>query len=257
MGKELRVIAEWEFTPADLFEEDFDLAIPGYEIHAVKGTFSVTVTEQLSRSDETIRDDVERKLQSLLSGVQLQEHKPASLSLKNFSRATDDGRRGVTIFVETALLTISGMSVDFVMKDKDGNIIADTKADRVRKKQTNAKRVLLHGGDPTLQAITASFQDSLKDPTNAMVYLFEIRDALKNKFGSERDALKTLSVGQQWKLIGQLANDEGIREGRHRGIFRAAGLREATTDELKQAREAASGIIGAYLDHLDCISCAE
>ena len=256
MDKELRVIAGWEFTPDDLFEEDSDLSEPGYEIHAAKGTFSVTVTEQLSRSDETIRDDVERKLQSLLSGAQLQEHKPTSLSLKNFSRATDDGRRGVTIFVPTALMTISGMPVDFVVKDKDGNIITDTKADRVRGKQANAKRVRRHGDDPTLRAITASFQAALNDPDNALVHIYEIRDALKTKFGGEREALQVLDVGSEWRSIGRLANNTEIRQGRHRGIYRAAGLREATTEELNQARESASRIIGAYLDHLDGASCA-
>lgn len=252
----LRVISEWDFSPEDLFEGECDFSIPGCEILVASGTFKVTVTDRLSRSDAMIRADVEQELRALLAGAQLLQPEPTSLSLRRFSRATDDGRLGATIFVEADLMVVSEMSVDIVLTDKDGHIISDTKADRVRDKQSSAKRVLCHSDDPTLRAVVDSFQASRADSENELIYIFEIRDALNRRFGGQSEALRILGVKQEWNCIGRLANNTEIREGRHRGIFRATGLRRATSDELRQARESATRMIEAYLDHLDAASSA-
>jgi hypothetical protein len=68
------------------------------------------------------------------------------------------------------------------------------------------------------------------------VRLYQIRDALVKRFGSERDAKEALGVTtSDWKFYGQMANDEPVVEGRHRG--KSLGpLRNATTDERARMR---------------------
>ena len=76
---------------------------------------------------------------------------------------------------------------------------------------------------------------SVRDPANELVYLYEIRDALSVKFGSDRGARIALAItSSQWSRLGQLCNDEPLRQGRHRGKTRVA-LRDASEDELFEA----------------------
>jgi hypothetical protein len=250
---ETHILTNWIYAPEDIFEKEFELSQPNHTIRVGKGTFEVVVTGNLSRDDRAIRDEIERELRALLAGAQIGADSPVTLELKSFARTASDGRRGrgVTIFAETAMMRVTMGTPDIIIKDKDGNVVSDTKAERIVAKQTRGQRILRHRSDATLSAIIASYQASLDDRANALVHLYEIRDALKSKFRNEKSAIATLGIGSAWKYIGKLADNEAIREGRHRGTFSAAGLRAATADELSNAREAAAALIEAYLDYLD------
>ena len=50
-------------------------------------------------------------------------------------RLYTDGRKDVTLFAEPGHFKITGGSVDFLVKDKDGNVLADTRTDRIEKKE--------------------------------------------------------------------------------------------------------------------------
>ena len=56
-------------------------------------------------------------------------------------------------------------------------------------------------------------------------------------------------TSSQWSRLGQLCNDEPLRQGRHRGKTRVA-LRDASEDELFEARRIACDMIVAYLQYL-------
>lgn len=54
----------------------------------------------------------------------------------------------------------------------------------------------------------------------------------------------------EWSQFGKLANDEPVREGRHRGK-NIGPLRNATADELNTARKFTKKLILEYLKLLD------
>ena len=92
----------------------------------------------------------------------------------------------------------------------------------------------------------------MKDPNNELLYPYEIRDALYRKFGGERamiSALKT-TTHTEWSRFGNLCNEEPLRQGRHRGK-KYSELRDATDDELSEARGIARAMIEGYLQYLD------
>lgn len=96
-------------------------------------------------------------------------------------------------------------------------------------------------------------QASVKDPDNELVHLYEIGDALAKKFG---DAVRAkLGITRaQWSRFGRLANNEPLRQGRHRGK-NAGNLRDATEGELQEARGIARTMIEAYLQFLEnCVT---
>jgi hypothetical protein len=92
----------------------------------------------------------------------------------------------------------------------------------------------------------------LREPGNELIHLYEIRDALSTKFGGERGVRAALLgiSSSDWSMLGRLANDEPIRQGRHRG-HHAGALRGATETELAQARAIARRMIDAYLRYLE------
>jgi hypothetical protein len=105
--------------------------------------------------------------------------------------------------------------------------------------------------DKVVASMLASYNRAVNDPGNELVHLYEIRDALLTRFGGESIAQKTLAINsRQWSRLGQLANNDPLRQGRHRGK-KLGELRDATESELKEARSIAFKMIEAYLNYLE------
>jgi len=91
----------------------------------------------------------------------------------------------------------------------------------------------------------------VNDPNNELVHLYEIRDTLSKKFGGENAACQALNISAaQWSRLGQLANNEPLRQGRHRGKNPGA-LRDATEAELTEARDITRQFVEAFLEYLE------
>ena len=96
-----------------------------------------------------------------------------------------------------------------------------------------------------------SYGDAVNDPGNELVHLYQIRDSIAKQFGGESRARNVLGISQrQWSRLGKLANDEPLKQGRHRGKNPGA-LRDATEEELREARSIARELVEAYLNHLE------
>lgn len=144
---------------------------------------------------------------------------------------------------------------DFVITDKDGSIVTDTRKDRIEKRRELAELAAQRGSkDETAASILASYRASVRDPNNELVHLYEIREALSSRFGGDKPAQMTLQISStSWSEFGNLANNEPIRQGRHRGNH-AGKLRDATEAELKTARNFTRSVVRAYLQYLDASS---
>lgn len=92
---------------------------------------------------------------------------------------------------------------------------------------------------------------SVRDPDDEFVHLYEIRDALQKKFGNRKKAFKELGItDKEWKVIGDLADNQPLEQGRHRGKF-VGVLRAAKRSELDAARKSAADFIEKYLIYLE------
>jgi hypothetical protein len=107
-----------------------------------------------------------------------------------------------------------------------------------------------HPEDSLLDSLRASHVSALNDPDNELVYLYEQREALAKKFGGESKARKALSISiTEWSRFGQLANNEPLSQGRHRGKFMEE-RRSATDEELVEGRTFARKLLLAFLQYL-------
>jgi hypothetical protein len=72
---------------------------------------------------------------------------------------------------------------------------------------TNTPDKAFHHGQ--LGALLKSHHNSVRDPDNELVHLYEIRDALSARFGGDRPTRAALQInGADWSCLGQLCNDD-------------------------------------------------
>jgi hypothetical protein len=185
-------------------------------------------------------------------GVQLLTHRAYELSRSTMTRVHPGGRREILCEGGTGRYVVSGSTADFRVTDKDGNVIADSKRDRLEKKKSLAELIASHRPKDTLLAASLRSHDAaVHDPNNELVHVYEIRDALHSKFKKDKATQTALGISEtQWSDFGRLCNDEPLRQGRHRGKTGGA-LRDATEGELIEARGIARAMIEGYLRYLE------
>ena len=243
------VFLEWNFTPKDYFEDEIRIVRKDYEMLIMEGKVEVRINPKFHNNAHKIRDDLHQRLNAMFLGVQLKTHKPYDLPKSTICSLYPDGRKHFKIFIEDC--TKVGENLDLVQKDENGIVIYDSRRDRIEKKKKLAESAEKYSSDPVATFLLASYNSAVNDPGNELVRLYEIRDALSKKFGGNTQACKALGLSaSEWSRLGQLANNEPLRQGRHRG--KSAGeLRNAREDEIVEARKIARRFVEAYFVHLD------
>ena len=246
------VILEWDFSPPNYFEEPIEISRQNYVMTIEAGKATATINYATFNNNPSLREELHESLNNRLLGVQLFSHVPYELSSSKIFHIHPDGRKDIFIELSSVSCVMFAGSLDTLHTDKDGNIISDSKRDRIEKKRSLSELVITHKpNDPLVAALLSSYQTAVSDPNNELVHLYEIRDALSKKFGNEGKARKNLTItSSQWSRLGQLCNDEPLKQGRHRG--KAIGtLRDASESELVEARKISLTMIEAYLQYLE------
>lgn len=246
------VVLEWKFSPPDYFEEPIHIKRDDYVMTINNGAVEARIRPEIYDKDQSMRDRLHISLNDRFLGVQLFSHKPYELSKASMYRLHPDGRKDITIFPEPIVITVSMGEPDIIVKDKDGNVISDSRHERIhRKEELSELAEKYHQKDPLVASVLRSYNKAVNDPDNELVHLYEIREAMAKHFGDESSAQNILGISRkQWSKLGKLANDEPLRQGGHRGK-NLGGLRDATEGELKEARSISRNIVEAYLDYLE------
>ena len=122
---------------------------------------------------------------------------------------------------------------DLITTAFDGTILTDTRVERLADARAFRDKCLRHNRDPLLNGLLASFQQAVDDPADCMTHLFEIRVALKARFGSIKQARDALSLSEtEWRDLDDITNNRPIDESPHRG--RHPDRRPATGDEYNR-----------------------
>ncbi|PZV09955.1 MAG: hypothetical protein DCF32_00865 [Leptolyngbya sp.] len=252
MSKVVTVQLEWKYSPKTYLEEPISISFEGADLEIKDGVAIANIDPDLYHTDSSIREDLTRQIESRMHAVQIMTHKDFELSKPSRTDIREDGKKNHFLEIESCVITMSVGAVDLIVKDKNGNIVSDTKRDRLDKQEYFASLVDKHrNSDPTLDQMLNSYQKSVKDPDNELVYLYEIRDSLSEEFGSKTTAIKKLGItSNEWDEIGKLANTLPLKQGRHRG--KAVGaLRDAEMAELEKARKSVAYLIEKYLEYLE------
>jgi len=246
------VVLEWKFSPPNYFEAPIKIARDDYTLTIADGKAEARIDSAIYDANPTMRQSLHDAMNDRLLGVQLLSHRSYELARSTMTRVHPDGRKDVFLEVEPARIVMTAHPVDFHVRDRNGNIVVDSKRDRIEKKRSLVDLVSIYrASDGTLASLLRSYDAAVRDPNNELVHLYEIREALSVKFGGEEALRSTLSISSsQWSRIGELCNNAPLRQGRHRGKTSGV-LRDATESELTEARGIARTMTEAYLRYLD------
>ncbi len=242
---------EWTYSPADYFGESLEVVRDGYTMRISPGAVEARVASKTFEENPLIREEMHAALNDRFLGAQLIAFRPYELSYSRRMRVHSDGRKDVFIELKGGAVTATCGTLDIRVTNADG-VVYNSKAERTAALRRQAELVQLYRpSSPVLEAMLTSYSNAIRDPQNELVHLYEVRDALGAELGGEANVVAALGLARSaWKRLGQLSNNEPLRQGRHRGKSGAA-LRDATHAELQEAREIASAMLSLYLNHLD------
>lgn len=252
MSKVVSIQLEWKYSPGIYLEEPILIEFEGGELEIKDGVAIAVIEPEAFHADKSIREELTNKIENRLHAVQIMTHKDFELSKPSRTDIREDGKKNYYLEIESCVINMSVGTLDLVVHDKDGNIISDTKKERLDKQSTFAYLIDKHREHgATLDQMLKSYQQSVKDLKNELVHLYEIRDALFNKFGSKANAIKALGITKtEWDEIGILANSLPLKQGRHRGQY-VGTLRNAESAELEMARKSVVHLTDKYLEFLE------
>jgi hypothetical protein len=229
-----RTELEWNYEPTDFFEAPYQYAETDFELEIDSGRAKATLTAPTPSDREA---HVRSVVKSLFLIRQLQVHRNYTLEGPTISMYSA-GHKNVVVEVGSAIMTLTSGSVDFIIQDPAGNVVRDSKAERIAEDTSLlnllAPKLQLSA---TLRNLMASYSKAVADPADEFLHLYEIRDAISHYYGSEHAARQALGIGEnKWKRLGLLANVEPLEQSRHRGKH-SQGHRPATSQELEEARK--------------------
>lgn len=245
-----RTELEWTYQPSDFFAANYAHEEAEYSISIDAGRVVASLRTPQDPIGPALAADVEGCVRLTFQIRFLQKYRTYELKGPHISQHRG-GVSSVEIRTSSDTFLRASDSVEVLLEDTDGNVIRETRAERIAQEMEEVKS-LLHTGSrsPLLRSMLTSFERSFSDHANALVHLYEVRDMLAKHYGGEASAVAALGIsGREWARIGHLANGEPLEEGRHRGQY-PEGRRSATEAELNEARGIVTGWIRAFADRV-------
>ena len=242
---------EWNYKPPSYFEEKLILEREGYSIGISEGSITAHMTANFFDSSQNMLDSLTMELHNYFLGAQVVRRQAFEISGGPITRRMPDGRKHTTIALSTAVMKYSSWPVDLAYIDSQGRA-HDTRRDRIDIMKKLADSSARYAStDQTLRKMLESFDAAVRDPGNELVHLYEVWEALSQKFQGESAVKDALGISNNARSkLGRLANDEPLNQGRHRGRY-VGSLRDATIEELGEARAIARDLIVSYSNYLD------
>ena len=241
-------IVEWTYSPADYFEEPMEIPHEDYKLMIKDGKVEA-ITKHNPQPE--LCDQLSMELECRFQGVQLVSHEPFELSAPSVSCRHSNGKHTLSVKVSDGI-RISD-HVDLMITNKNGSIVADTRAERIERKQFLGNLAVKYGSsDPLARELLLNYNKAMNDSNHFLSHLYDNIDTLIRDFGREQKARAKLQITKaQWSELSKLANKAPLREGRHRGLAKREELRNATKDERDTAMNIAADIVEKYLKYLD------
>lgn len=252
------VIFEWTYSPPDFFEKRVHLSVDHCELAIDAGKVEARIEPQHVGDVREMRDRLRGWLQNIFRAVQSSSRREFDLSDGLMRQMHADGHQDMAIarvdtvmFADTVRYAYTGHAVDFREFDPGGNVIRDSRRDRIQKQKTLAELALKHAADPGVMSMLKSSSEAVADPANEFVHLYEIVEALRKHFHGKKAPCKPLRIDEsRWDWFHALCCETPARQSRHRGGWDLYQLRDATPTELAEARAFAAEMIEKYLRHL-------
>lgn len=249
MKDDAQTVLKWDYTPPDFFEESIQIDVETGRITLEKGLARGTFAASEYARGAEFWDEMHERLRQEFTSQQVLVHKTFTLPKPKMTREHTDGRIDQMIFGTTFKSKIQVYSSDITIRDAEGNVIQDSRAERLEERRDFREKVARFvPNHPELAQMLESFRMSVEDEQNCFLHLHEITDALTKVFGNQSTAKSTLGK-IPWNTLGKLANSDANTASRHRG--KLAPLVPVSDTQLDEGRFCAQQLIQAYVEHLE------
>lgn len=207
---------EWRFTPTNYFEAPFQVDDKDCKLCFELGRVKATMDRDAYSGQETLTKLL-AQIRCRFLAAQLVNQEQFSIDSPKVEIYDEAGKKARVFLVETARIKLKGYPADIVLTNAQGAVEKDSRAARIQARVRTASLAAEHAGDAPLQRMLEAYNNSVDDPANELVHLYEIRDVIAKQFGSGDSARKALNVTKaDWNRLGAISNDLPVAEGRHR-----------------------------------------
>lgn len=244
-----RIEIYWVYKPSDFFDEKIELPRRDYTLYLEDGRVTAKLSAAVYEPGKHLRQALTLELENYFRFWQLQTRRTFELHKGGVDRIHADGTRESTLAVHSVKVTLEVVAADVVIVDPDGTV------HDARKEQFEARKKLVEAqlslsSDADIRRMLESYDCSITTPSEELVYLYEIWDAVMDKFKGGPAAEGALGISHGTiERFNELTCNLPLRQGRHRG--RHDVLRGATPGELDEARKIALEIVNKYLKYID------
>jgi hypothetical protein len=247
-------LLEWTFSPSNFFEQDLEFTIYDITITITPGKVSSSkINPEIFSRDLVL--DAHKKLRKIFMFKSALNQSSFDLSRPTESKILPSGKRMVNMgsFLKPSVMRSRASVSGVIIKKADGTIIDTKKESLAAEKEFIENSSQLD--DNCLTLMLCSYNQAMKDKDNYLIHLYEIRDALSEKFNGKKNAIKELCLSEPskdikliWDELGRMANDEPRAEGRHRG--KSLAIIASTPEERSRCEDIAIQLISAYIKYL-------
>jgi hypothetical protein len=129
------VILEWAFSPPNYFEEPIHIICDQYDMIIDNGKVEARIKLEVYNNDPELLNKLHNSLNYRFLGTQLFSYENYKLSDSTMYLLHPDGRKVITIISKGGVCFSGTGQIDFIEKDEKGNIIKDSKRERIDKKK--------------------------------------------------------------------------------------------------------------------------
>lgn len=254
----------WAFEPENFFrlgEEELECELGDCRLVIRDGVVDAVVPDLRAVEGwpnlHDIKRGLRRGIEQFLDSQAIWTHKTYQLSYETCAipASLDDALDRVLRVSATQGVKVIGYVASQVV-GPDGKVVSDSRAERKRRsKEFGRLTRAYYEHDPTAYFIIRRYRTAIEDPDNEFIHLFDILEALKDRFDEGgREIRQRLDVDKDkfnaFCTLANNPNEKPVLQGRHKGR-NIEELREATDEELSIARHVARELVFEYLRFLD------
>jgi hypothetical protein len=240
---------QWVYTPADFFDGKIERDCKDYSVEIEGGHATARISAAFYRPGGAFQHALAEELRSYFRLWQLDRRKVFEIRGPSVRRVHPNGTRDITIVVDEVVGVLEAGTPNIISTDANG-VVHDARQEHFEAMRNLVELKLRHAFDPKAHRMLESHASSIAAPGEELVYLYEIWDALMEKFEGGKIAQGVLNIPQEdLNTFNDITCERPLRQGRHRGRFN--DLRDATAAELIEARRIAQLMMEGYWKYLD------
>lgn len=248
------IIITWSYDPHDLWVKPYKKQLDGFQIIFDQGRGTLKLDNEhivQFETDRTFIEEIHKKVEILFKSASAITSK--SYNLRKYSvekKLKGNGSvKEISAVIDAAVIT---EDIHLQIISQDGNVVGDSKSDIDTSINDLSELYIKHyESDLTAKHIIDYYNESVHTPDRILTALFDLYEVLSERFGNKHDIRDSLGVSiNNITRFKRIVNDLPLKQGRHSG-GKIKILRDATNEEISEARDIAKALLLNYLLFLD------